>query len=98
MDLAARPAPNFPALTGLRALAAFLVFLILAAPFCSAQDEDLAPNSVGPGNLVNLSTSTLNARLSELERRVNDLQRNDRDQEDRIRQIDREVSELQRRF
>ena len=48
--------------------------------------------------LVNETISDLKAKVSELERRVNDMDKDRRFDQDRLRQLDRDVSELKRKF
>ncbi len=49
-------------------------------------------------NLVNDNVSLLNSKINELERRVNDLERDKRYDQDRIRDLIRDINELKRRF
>lgn len=55
------------------------------------------PDAQGRG-LINTDVAALNAKVSELERRINDMDRDRRFDQDRMRQLDRDVSELKRRF
>lgn len=48
--------------------------------------------------LYSENVADLKARVGELERRVNEMDRDRRFSEDRLRQLDRDVSELKRRF
>ena len=49
-------------------------------------------------SLVNETIFDLKAKVSELERRVNDMDKDRRFDQDRLRQLDRDVSELKRKF
>ncbi len=85
--------------------------LLLAAIFCvtgaglaaAEVDGDFsAPDVKKPSRnaeeLVSDHYSLLKAKVNELERRLNDMERDRRFDQDRLRQLDRDVSELKRRF
>lgn len=64
------------------------------------EDFTVPPINPNPGGrgLVNRDVADLSAKVSELERRINDIDRDRRFNEDRIRQLDRDVSDIKRRF
>ncbi len=49
-------------------------------------------------DLVNTDISDINSKLSELERRVADIERDRRFEQDRTRQLEKDVNDLKRRF
>ncbi len=63
--------------------------------------EELVPPINPDGNgrgLINTDVASLNAKVNELERKVNDLERDRHNDQDHIRQVERDVSDLKRHF
>lgn len=77
------------------------ILLIASAPL-QAQDEqsELVKNSnrqTAETRLVNMDSSRFESRLDELERRISQLERENKDQDNRIRSLDRALDTLERR-
>ncbi len=49
-------------------------------------------------NLINTDINSINSKISALERRVSDLERASRDSQDKVRQVERTVSDIRRRI
>ena len=58
--------------------------------------EAVTQTSKNDGQLLNLDTSRASSRIDELAQDVQDLQRNVRDQNDRINNLERAISDLRR--
>lgn len=82
-----------------------LVFglMVAGAHSLAVADDDFAgkepvnPDAQGRG-LVDTDAAALNAKVNELERKINDIEREQRFSQDRVRQLDRDVSEIKRHF
>lgn len=66
------------------------------------EEETFYVPPIDPGvqqrGLVNTDVSNLTAKVSDLERKVNDIQRDQRFNQDKVRQLERDISDLKRRF
>lgn len=82
-------------------LALFGCVILGSNAFAQTADDfgtpPLNPDVQGRG-LVNTDVSDLNTKVSDLQRKVNDLERDQRFNQDRVRQLERDLSDIKRRF
>ena len=82
-------------------LLTLLLALAVGAPAVSAEEgEDLTPPKVtltSSDQLVNIETRRATSKVDDLERRFRDFEHSQRSLDDRIRNLERSVSDLKRR-
>ena len=76
--------------------------MILAASAFAVTEDEFAVEPVNPDvqgrGLVDTDVAALSSKVNELERNLNDIERDRRFDQERLRQLDRDVSDLKRRF
>ncbi len=80
-------------------LLSLLLLTTLPILFAESGSDSSAPENSEKksGDLVNLSDFRSSSRLDDLTRKISDLERDERSQNDRIRNLERTVNDLQRR-
>ncbi|MBI3316570.1 MAG: hypothetical protein HYZ85_01010 [Candidatus Omnitrophica bacterium] len=77
----------------------FLIFFLVSSyPVYSDEEAASVKTIEKRAKLVDLDASRLQSRFDDLERKVTQLERDNRDQDGRIRSLDRELSSLQRKL